>query len=58
MAADEQAAAEKQQQEELRRQRAQAVLDASVESQRADEAEERRFWRQLDPYNLGHWNGY
>jgi hypothetical protein len=56
--ADEQAAAEKQwRQQELRRQRAQAILDAWVESRRADAEEERAFRRALDPYNYGHWRG-
>jgi hypothetical protein len=39
------------------RTRAQAALDRWVESQRADAAEERRLWRELDPYNFGHWRG-
>jgi hypothetical protein len=58
MDADEQAQMEEQrQQQELARQRYQAVLDAWVESQRAAAEEERRLWRELDPYNFGHWNG-
>jgi hypothetical protein len=38
------------------RQRAQAILDSWVESQRAADATERRFWRQLDPFGYGNWN--
>ena len=45
-----------EQQQERARQRYQAVLDAWVESQRAAAAAERRFWRELDPFNYGHWN--
>ena len=59
MDADEQARMEeqrRQQQQELARQRYQAVLDAWVESHRAAAAAERRFWRELDPFNYGHWN--
>jgi hypothetical protein len=43
--------------EELRRQRYQAALDRMVEDRRAEAEEERRFWRTLDPFNCGHWNG-
>jgi hypothetical protein len=54
---DEQARIEEQwRQQELQRQRAQVRLDSWVESQRAAAAEERRFWRELDPFNYGHWN--
>jgi hypothetical protein len=42
--------------EALERRRAQALLDAWVEGQRAAAAEERRFWRERDPFNYGHWN--
>jgi hypothetical protein len=52
MDADELARLEEQ---ELQRQRYQAILDAWVEGQRAAAAEERRFWRDLDPFNIGHW---
>jgi hypothetical protein len=56
MDAAEQARLEEQwRQEELQRQRYQAILDAWVEGQRAAAAEERRFWRDLDPFNIGHW---
>jgi hypothetical protein len=44
-------------QEELARQRYQAILDAWVEDQRADAAEERKLWREIDPFNFGHWRG-
>jgi hypothetical protein len=57
MDADEQAQMEElRQQQELARQRYQAIIDSWVESQRAAAAEERRFWRELDPFNYGHWN--
>ena len=55
---DEQAAAEREwRTAELRRQRAQAILDAWVEGQRADAEEERAFYRALDPVGYGHWRG-
>jgi hypothetical protein len=61
MDTDEQARWEEQwRKEELQRQRAQAALDRWVENQRADAAEERRLWRELDPYNfwsLAWWQG-
>jgi hypothetical protein len=58
MDSDEQARLEERwRQEALQRQRAQARLDAWEEQRRADAAEERKFWRTLDPFNFGHWNG-
>jgi hypothetical protein len=58
MDSDDQAAAERQWRwEEQRRQRYQAVLDRWVADQRADLEEERRLWRELDPFKYGHWNG-
>jgi hypothetical protein len=57
MGADEQAAAEREwRRQELERQRRQAMLDRWTEDRRAEAEEERRFWRDLDPFNYGHWN--
>jgi hypothetical protein len=58
MGSDEQARIEERwRQEALQRQRRQAALDRMVEDRRAEAEEERRFWRELDPFNFGHWRG-